>query len=82
LIEISPASKKIIPIPGEYATITDNNVYMGTTDGASAAKGASPDSYDPAAAAAVGKALANEGDASELLQEQEEFLLEVLQKVT
>ncbi len=63
-VEISPASKKIIPIPGEYTTITDNNVYMGNTDGTSAAKGTSPSSFDPSAAAAVGKALANDGDAS------------------
>ena len=63
-VETEPASKRIIPIPGEYSTITDNNIYMGTTNGTSTSKGASPNSFDPSAASAVGKALASDGDQS------------------
>jgi len=63
-VEISPASKKIIPIPGEMVTISDDQIYMGTTDGTSAAKGANPSAYDPSSAAAVGAALAADGDES------------------
>ena len=63
-VETQAASKRIIPIPGEYTTITDDQIYMGTTDGVSSAKGAKPSNFDPSAAAAVGAALAKEGDAS------------------
>ncbi|MFK7980093.1 MAG: peptidoglycan-binding protein [Saprospiraceae bacterium] len=63
-VETQAASKRIIPIPGEYTTVSDNQVYMGTNNGVSAAKGANPGSYDPSAAAAVGAALAKEGDDS------------------
>jgi len=63
-VEVAAASKRIIPIPGEYTTVTDNQVYMGTTDGTSTSRGTNPDSFDPAAAAAVGAALAKEGDDS------------------
>ncbi len=63
-IETQAASKRIIPIPGEYATVTDNNIYMGTIDGVSNSRGTDPNAFDPAAAAAVGAALAKEGDES------------------
>ncbi|MEM6320299.1 MAG: peptidoglycan-binding domain-containing protein [Bacteroidota bacterium] len=63
-VEIQAASKRIIPIPGEYVTVSDNQIYMGTTDGVSTAKGTSPSSFDPNAAAAIGAALAKDGDPS------------------
>lgn len=63
-VEIAAASKRIIPVPGEYSTITDDQIYMGTTDGTSTAKGANPSAYDPTAAAAIGAALAADGDES------------------
>jgi len=60
-IEIKPATRKIIPLPGEFATIVNNQVYMGAADGSSMAKGIGIESYDTAVARTNADYLINGG---------------------